>query len=102
MFHMERRPRSWTLPPTKSSPPSPAPTASTASPSPRDLGKGFTSDGADNAVTVFDIKTDKVLGEKIKTGTNPDSIIYEPVTHRVFTFNGRSSDSTAIDAKTNR
>jgi len=65
-----------------------------------DLGKGFTSDGRDNAVTVFDIKTNKVLGEKIKTGTNPDSIIYEPVTHRVFTFNGRSSDSTAIDAKT--
>ena len=41
-----------------------------------------------------------MLGEKIKTGTNPDSIIYEPVSHRVFTFNGRSSDSTAIDAKT--
>src|SRR5579863_4954009 len=65
-----------------------------------DLGKGFTSDGRDNAVTVFDTKTNKVLGAKIKTGTNPDSIIYEPVSHRVFTFNGRSSDSTAIDAKT--
>src|SRR5271156_6555470 len=47
-----------------------------------DLGKGFTSDGTDNDVTVFDIKTLKVLG-KVKTGTNPDSIIYEPVTHRV-------------------
>lgn len=67
-----------------------------------DLGKGFTSDGADNDVTVFDIKTSKIMGAKIKTGTNPDSIIYEPVTHRVFTFNGRSSDSTAIDAKTNQ
>ena len=65
-----------------------------------DLGKGFTSDGRDNAVTVFDIKTSKVMGEKIKTGTNPDAIIYEPVTKRVFTFNGRSNDSTAIDAKT--
>jgi DNA-binding beta-propeller fold protein YncE len=65
-----------------------------------DLGKGFTSDGRDNAVTVFDIKTNKVMGAKIKTGTNPDSIIYEPVTHRVFTFNGRSSDATSIDAKT--
>src|ERR1700689_5217508 len=38
-----------------------------------DLGKGFTSDGRDNAVTVFDIKTNMVLGGKIKTGTNPDS-----------------------------
>ena len=64
-----------------------------------DLGKGFTSDGGDNDVTVFDIKTLKVLS-KVKTGQNPDSIIYEPVTHRVFTFNGRSSDATAIDAKT--
>ena len=64
-----------------------------------DLGKGFTSDGRDNDVTVFDIKSLKVLS-KIKTGQNPDSIIYEPVTHRVFTFNGRSSDSTVIDAKT--
>jgi YVTN family beta-propeller protein len=65
-----------------------------------DLGKGFTSDGRDNDVTVFDLKTLKVLS-KIKTGQNPDAIIYEPVTHRVFTLNGRSKDSTAIDAKTN-
>ncbi|MBZ5604054.1 MAG: YncE family protein [Acidobacteriia bacterium] len=64
-----------------------------------DLGKGFTSDGGDNDVTVFDLKTNAVQS-KVKTGQNPDSIIYEPVTHRVFTFNGRSSDSTAIDAKT--
>ena len=64
-----------------------------------DLGLGFTSDGGDNDVTVFDLKTLAVLS-KIKTGQNPDAIIYEPVSHRVFTFNGRSSDSTAIDAKT--
>jgi YVTN family beta-propeller protein len=63
-----------------------------------DLGRGFASDGGDNDVTVFDPKTLKVLS-KVKTGQNPDSIIYEPVTHRVFTFNGRSKDSTAIDAK---
>jgi YVTN family beta-propeller protein len=63
-----------------------------------DLGKGFTSDGRDNDVTVFDLKTLKVLN-KVKTGQNPDAIIYEPVSHRVFTFNGRSKDSTAIDAK---
>jgi YVTN family beta-propeller protein len=64
-----------------------------------DLGKGFTSDGRDNDVSVFDLKTLKVLS-KVKTGQNPDAIIYEPVTHRVFTFNGRGGDSTAIDAKT--
>jgi len=64
-----------------------------------DLGKGFTSDGADNEVSVFDLKTLQVLS-KVKTGKNPDAIIYEPVTQRVFTFNGRSADATAIDAKT--
>jgi YVTN family beta-propeller protein len=64
-----------------------------------DLGIGFTSDGGDNDVTVFDLKT-LAVKTKIKTGQNPDAIIYEPGSHRVFTFNGRSSDSTAIDAKT--
>src|ERR1035438_5857595 len=39
-----------------------------------DLGRGFTSDGTDNDVTVFDLKTLKVLS-KVKTGTNPDAII---------------------------
>ena len=48
---------------------------------------------------MFDLKT-LAVKTKIKTGQNPDSIIYEPTSHRVFTFNGRSSDSTAIDAKT--
>src|SRR6058998_3708815 len=60
-----------------------------------DLGRGFTSDGGDNDVTVFDLKTLKVLS-KVKTGQNPDAIIYEPASRRVFTFNGRSKDSTAI------
>src|ERR1700684_3097788 len=64
-----------------------------------DLGRGFTSDGMDNDVTIFDLKTLAVLG-KVKTGTNPDSIVYEPVTHRIFTFNGRSKDSTVFEAKT--
>ncbi|HXP88263.1 MAG TPA: YncE family protein [Bryobacteraceae bacterium] len=63
-----------------------------------DLGRGFISDGGDNDVTVFDLKTLAVI-TKVKTGQNPDSIIYEPVTHLVYTFNGRSSDATAIDAK---
>lgn len=64
-----------------------------------DLGRGFTSDGMDNDVTIFDLKTLAVLG-KVKTGTNPDSIVYEPTSHRVLTFNGRSGDSTVFDAKT--
>lgn len=63
-----------------------------------ELGKGFTSNGRENASTIFDFKTLKVLGQ-VKTGTNPDAIIYDPASKRIFTFNGRSSDATAIDAK---
>jgi YVTN family beta-propeller protein len=64
-----------------------------------DLDKGFISDGRDNAVTIFDLKTLKVLGTAA-TGKNPDAIIYDPASKRVFTFNGASNDATAIDAKT--
>jgi outer membrane protein assembly factor BamB len=35
-------------------------------------------------------------------GENPDAILYDPATKRVFTFNGRSQDSTAIDAATGK
>lgn len=64
-----------------------------------DLGKGFTSNGQTNDVTIFDLKTSKATGN-VKTGANPDAIIYEPVTHRVLTFNGRSNDATIFDART--
>jgi YVTN family beta-propeller protein len=64
-----------------------------------DLGKGFISNGQSNSVTVFDLKTLAKTGEPA-TGQNPDAICYEPKTHRVFTFNGRSNDSSVIDAKT--
>ena len=37
---------------------------------------------------------------KIKVGENPDAILYDPASKRVFTFNGRSNDVTAIDAAT--
>jgi YVTN family beta-propeller protein len=66
------------------------------------LNKGYVSDGRTNDVTVFDLKTLKVLGKVEMTGTNPDAIIYEPKSERVYTFNGRSNDATAIDAKTDK
>ncbi|MGH9689506.1 MAG: YncE family protein [Candidatus Acidiferrales bacterium] len=63
-----------------------------------DLGKGFTSNGGAATVTVFDLKTLKPTGSIKTTGDNPDSIIYDPQTKRVFTLNGKSSNATAIDA----
>jgi DNA-binding beta-propeller fold protein YncE len=61
-----------------------------------DLGRGFTSNGRANTITIFDLKTLKSLGTA-KTGTNPDAIIYEPVTKHVFAFNGRSHDATVVN-----
>jgi DNA-binding beta-propeller fold protein YncE len=66
-----------------------------------DLGRGFTSNGREGTVSIFDIKTLAVIG-KVKAGDNPDSILYDPATKRVFTFNGRSQDSTAIDGATGK
>lgn len=62
-----------------------------------DLGRGFTSNGRANNVTIFDLKTLKTMGT-VSTGKNPDAITYDAVTKRVFTFNGGSNDATAIDA----
>lgn len=64
-------------------------------------GRGFTSNGREGTVSIFDIKTLATSG-KVKVGENPDAILYDPATKRVFTFNGRSQDSTAIDAATGK
>jgi YVTN family beta-propeller protein len=64
-----------------------------------DLGRGFTSNGRDASVTIFELKTLKPIS-KVKVGTNPDCILYDLATHRVFAFNRGSSDVSAIDAKT--
>lgn len=64
-----------------------------------DLGRGFTSNGRDGSVTIFELKTLKTIS-KVKVGTNPDCILYDLATHRVFAFNRGSSDVSAIDAKT--
>lgn len=64
-----------------------------------DLGRGFTSNGRDGSVTIFELKTLKPIS-KVKVGTNPDCILYDLATHRVFAFNRGSSDVSAIDAKT--
>jgi DNA-binding beta-propeller fold protein YncE len=62
-----------------------------------DLGRGFTSNGRDDSVTVFDLKTLETL-DKVKTGRGPDAILYDPDTHQVFAFCGRGGSATVIDA----
>jgi DNA-binding beta-propeller fold protein YncE len=64
-----------------------------------DLGSGFTSNGREDTVTVFDLKS-LAVQRKIKVGNGPDAILYDPFSKRVFTFNGKGSEksATAINA----
>ncbi len=61
-----------------------------------ELGKGFTSNGRDSSVTVFDLKTLKATN-KIKASGVPDAILYDPSTKRVITFNHTTNEGTSID-----
>ena len=62
-----------------------------------DFGRGLISNGREGTVSVFELNSLKVHS-KVKVGENPDAILYDPASKRVFTFNGRSHDATAIDA----
>lgn len=66
-----------------------------------DLGRGYVSAGASGKVVVFDLKTLARVTEIKVTGENPDAILYDSATHRVFTFNGRGRNVTVIDASRN-
>ena len=66
------------------------------------LGRGYTSNGRDSTVTIFDTKTLAAVSRVKVTGRNPDAILFEPTTNRVFTFNHSSGNVTAIDAQSGR
>ena len=67
-----------------------------------DLNKGFTSNGRDSSVTIFNLKTFEVITKVYVTGRNPDAILYDSYSHKVFTFNGGGNNSTVIDARENK
>lgn len=60
-------------------------------------GRGYTSNGREDTVTVFNLKS-LAVEKKIKVGSGPDAILFDPFSKRVFTFNGKGHDTTAIDA----
>jgi DNA-binding beta-propeller fold protein YncE len=62
------------------------------------LHRGFTSNGRDSSVTIFDLSTLAVLGRVKLEARNPDAIEYDPVSKRVFAFNGGSDNASVIDA----
>jgi DNA-binding beta-propeller fold protein YncE len=61
-----------------------------------EVGKGFTSDGRDSSVTIFDLQSLKMLGQ-VRVGQNPDDIFYDVASKHIFTLNGGSHDATEID-----
>jgi DNA-binding beta-propeller fold protein YncE len=64
-----------------------------------EFNKGFVTAGKVDSVIVFDLKTLKVI-KRIKTDLNPDFILYDSYSRRIFTFNGRGKSISAIDPKT--
>jgi YVTN family beta-propeller protein len=65
-----------------------------------EMGRGYTSNGRLNNVTVFDLKTNQVITQ-VTTGENPDAIMYEPHTKTVITCNGRAKNLSVIDPASN-
>jgi DNA-binding beta-propeller fold protein YncE len=62
-----------------------------------DLGRGYSSNGAESSIGVIDLKSLNTI-TKLKSGENPDAILYEPSAKEVFAFNGRSRSVTIINA----
>jgi YVTN family beta-propeller protein len=68
----------------------------------QDLKLGFTSNGRANSITVFDLDTLQVKRELPVAGMNPDAILYDPATQKLYTFNGKSRDVSVFDATTGK
>jgi DNA-binding beta-propeller fold protein YncE len=62
--------------------------------------RGFTSNGGDSTVTMFDLESLKASSQVVHVGKGPDAILYDPATDRIFTMNAGSKDATALAAKT--
>ncbi len=60
-----------------------------------DVNRGFITNGKDDTVTIFDLKTLAVLGTA-KTGKKPDAIIYDPASKHVFVCNNGGTDLTVL------
>ena len=61
-------------------------------------GHGFATQGSDQSVAMFDLKTFKVLG-RIPAAEDADAILYDSPSNRVFTLNGDAHSSTVIDPR---
>ena len=63
-----------------------------------DLDRAFISCGMDSSVSVVELSSLKLVAKVKGTGKNPDAILYDQFSKKIFTFNGGSSNATVIDA----
>jgi DNA-binding beta-propeller fold protein YncE len=59
---------------------------------------GYATSGNDSSIVIFDTRTYKPTG-RIHAAEDADAIIYDPVSKRVFSFNGDANSATVVDAR---
>ncbi len=64
-------------------------------------GHGFATSGNDGTIVMFDLKTFKALG-RTPAAEDADAIIYDPVSDRVFSFNGDAHSASVVDPQSGR
>lgn len=64
-------------------------------------GRAYVTDGKSDSVLAFDPATGRVL-QRIKVGTGPDSILFDPASDKIMAFNGESEDVSVIDPATDK
>lgn len=67
-----------------------------------DLNKAFISNGKDNSVSIINLQTFELMEKVAIQGKNPDAILYDAFSKKVFTYNGKSNDATVLDAISNK
>jgi DNA-binding beta-propeller fold protein YncE len=63
-----------------------------------DIGRGFATSGNDSSIMMFDLKSYKSQ-LKIPAAEDADAIIYDPVSKKVFSFNGDANSSTVVEPR---
>ena len=66
-----------------------------------DLQRGYTSNGASDSVTVFDLASLARIAT-IKVGRKPDAIVFDPASKRVFAANAKDHSLSVIDTASNK
>ncbi|NVD71847.1 YncE family protein [Duganella sp. BJB1802] len=62
------------------------------------LNLGFASSGGGNSVVVFDLATLQTRQEVKVAGQNPDAILFEEGSGKLYTFNGKTNNVSVFDA----